>query len=125
MPALRAAGARAQRGDHPGTRGEQGSSQLDSRRRHRGSLPQARHLMLSSVYTPRFNRDLRRMEKRGKDLSKLRPIIATLLAEDGTPADGAAVVHCGRGDGSPARPTARTAARRRPKRNRACPAPSS
>jgi mRNA interferase YafQ len=41
--------------------------------------------MLSSVYTPRFNRDLRRMEKRGKDLSKLRPIIATLLAEERLP----------------------------------------
>lgn len=37
--------------------------------------------MLHPIFTPRFRRELRRMEARGKDSSKLRPILLDLLAE--------------------------------------------
>ncbi len=35
--------------------------------------------MLQPVFTPRFSRDLRRMERRGRDTGKLRPVLAALV----------------------------------------------
>jgi len=37
--------------------------------------------MRSAVYTGQFKRDVRRMEKRGKDMEKLRAVIRLLLAD--------------------------------------------
>ena len=38
--------------------------------------------MLKPVYTRQFERDLKRVRKRGKNLDKLKIIVRTLLAED-------------------------------------------
>ncbi len=38
--------------------------------------------MLTPVYTRQFERDIKRMGKRGKDLDKIKPLIRSLLAEE-------------------------------------------
>ena len=38
--------------------------------------------MLKPVYTRQFERDLKRVQKRGKNLDKLKIIVRTLLAEE-------------------------------------------
>ena len=38
--------------------------------------------MLTPVYTRQFERDLKRIRKRGKNLEKLKIIVRTLLAEE-------------------------------------------
>lgn len=38
--------------------------------------------MLELVYTPKFKRDLRRMDKRGKDRRKLKTVLEKLLNEE-------------------------------------------
>ena len=38
--------------------------------------------MLTPVYTRQFERDLKRIRKRGKNLDKLKIIVRTLLAEE-------------------------------------------
>lgn len=42
--------------------------------------------MLTPVHTGQFRRDVKRAEKRGKDLGKLRELLALLLAESELPA---------------------------------------
>ncbi len=41
--------------------------------------------MRSAVYTGQFKRDVKRLEKRGKDMEKLRAVIRRLLAGDPLP----------------------------------------
>ena len=42
--------------------------------------------MLTAVRSGQFRRDVRRLEKRGKDLAKLRTVILMLLAQTALPA---------------------------------------
>jgi len=50
------------------------------------ALSQARDLMRSASYSTRFERDLRLAEKRGKDITKLKRVIALLPADVALPA---------------------------------------
>lgn len=42
--------------------------------------------MLTPVYSSRFKRDVKKLERRGKDMAKLRAVLAFLLHEEPLPA---------------------------------------
>ena len=57
--------------------------------------------MRSAVYTGQFKRDVKRLEKRGKDMEKLRAVIRLLLAD--APLPRALADHPLKGEWKPSR----------------------